>query len=221
MTEQEWETSTNVNNVLMFLSSIVSGRKLRLFACGCCRQKPGLLHDSESREAIEVAERFADGIERNETRSRTRRAARVRGSLAKSDYEAASIAYWILAYSGRVAAKSTSSDLIHFTKRLKDPRVGLSWKSRARAEELAQIQLLRDIVGNPFRTVTFDPRWRSSTVTALAGVIYEERTFEDLPILTDALEEAGCNHQGILRHCRSEGPHVRGCWVIDLILERD
>ena len=79
-------------------------------------------------------------------------------------------------------------------------------------------RLIRDIFGNPFRPVTFDPRWQSETVVALATGIYAERAFDRMPILADALEDAGCDHADILAHCRGDGPHVRGCWVVDLVL---
>ncbi len=78
--------------------------------------------------------------------------------------------------------------------------------------------LIRDIHGNPFRPVTFAPEWRTSTVTAIAETIYADRTFGNLPVLADALEDAGCDHADILSHCRGSGPHVRGCWVVDLVL---
>jgi hypothetical protein len=89
------------------------------------------------------------------------------------------------------------------------------------AEELVQARLGRDVFGNPFRPVTIDPAWSSwggGNVVGLARMIYERRAFADLPILADALEEAGCTDPDILSHCRSAGEHVRGCWVIDLVL---
>jgi len=78
--------------------------------------------------------------------------------------------------------------------------------------------LLRCIFGNPFRPVTFSPAWRSETTVSLANGIYEERAFDRLPILADALEEAGCDHTDVLTHCRGLGPHARGCWVVDGVL---
>ena len=76
----------------------------------------------------------------------------------------------------------------------------------------------RCVVGNPFRPVGFDPAWRSETVVALTNGIYTDRAFDRLPILADALQEAGCDNADILNHCRGDGPHVRGCWVVDLVL---
>ncbi|MCE9530975.1 MAG: hypothetical protein K8T89_07610 [Planctomycetes bacterium] len=75
-----------------------------------------------------------------------------------------------------------------------------------------------DIVGNPFRPVTIDPRWLTSNVVDLALAIYEDRAFDRMPILADALMDAGCDSDEIIHHCRGVGPHVRGCWVLDSIL---
>jgi hypothetical protein len=80
---------------------------------------------------------------------------------------------------------------------------------------------VRDIFGNPFRPITLDPSWLTATVTSLAQAIYEERAFDRLPVLADALEDAGCANAEILSHCRQPGEHVRGCWVVDLILSKD
>jgi len=78
--------------------------------------------------------------------------------------------------------------------------------------------LLRDIFGNPFRPIKLNRRWLTSTAIDLARTIYEVRAFDRLPILADALMDAGCADETILKHCRSKAPHVRGCWVVDLIL---
>jgi hypothetical protein len=92
------------------------------------------------------------------------------------------------------------------------------WEEADSAESTAQADLLRDIFGNPFRPVMFDLSWRTSTVLALAKQMYESRDFTAMPILADALQDAGCEHADILAHCRGDGPHVRGCWVVDLVL---
>jgi hypothetical protein len=93
-----------------------------------------------------------------------------------------------------------------------------AWSSGTTAKRATQAALLRDIFGNPFRPVTLDPTWLTPTVKALAQAIYEERAFADLPVLADALEEAGCNSQEILSHLRGPGAHTRGCWALDLLL---
>jgi hypothetical protein len=86
------------------------------------------------------------------------------------------------------------------------------------AERRAQAHLLREVIGNPFRPVEASPTWLGPEVTALATIIYEERAFHQLPALADALEKAGCTELSLLDHCRSAGPHVRGCWAMDLCL---
>jgi hypothetical protein len=87
------------------------------------------------------------------------------------------------------------------------------------AEVACQAALLRDIFGPlPFRQVMFEPPWQTPAVMALATNIYEERRWEDMPVLGDALQEAGCDDAEVLSHCRGDGLHTRGCWVVDLLL---
>jgi hypothetical protein len=81
--------------------------------------------------------------------------------------------------------------------------------------------LLRDIFGNPFRPVTGDPFSLTLTVRTLAEGIYADHGFDRLPILADALQDGGCVNADILTHCRGDGPHVRGCWVVDLVLGKE
>ena len=103
-------------------------------------------------------------------------------------------------------------------------------------ELVAQAHLLRDIFGNPFRPASFSPDWRTDTAIALARQMYESRDFGAMPILADALQDAGCDSADILNHCREPGPHirecwldhcrgpgphVRGCWVVDLVLGKE
>jgi hypothetical protein len=87
-----------------------------------------------------------------------------------------------------------------------------------RTELRAQAALLREIVGNPFRLVSIESTWRTSNVIALAQAIQADGSFDRMPILADALEDAGCDNTDILDHCRKPGEHVRGCWVVDLLL---
>jgi hypothetical protein len=82
----------------------------------------------------------------------------------------------------------------------------------------AHLPHLRDIAGNPFRPVAFDPAWRTEAVVGLARGMYESRDFAPMPVLADALEDAGCADPDVLAHCRTPGLHVRGCWVVDLVL---
>jgi hypothetical protein len=98
-----------------------------------------------------------------------------------------------------------------------------AWDRERAAAWAAHCALLRDIFGNPFRPVAINPsylRWRDGTVVRIVQAIYHERRFQDLPILADTLEEAGCTDAAILTHCRGPGEHVRGCWVVDAILAK-
>src|SRR5262249_23217272 len=85
-------------------------------------------------------------------------------------------------------------------------------------EETSQALSFRDTFGNQCRPVSIDPRWLTWTVMDLAQVTYDERCFDRLRILADALMDAGCDNEEILLHCRSDGQHVHGCWLIDLLL---
>jgi len=88
----------------------------------------------------------------------------------------------------------------------------------------AQAELLREVFANPFQPVTIESawlRWNGSVVERLAQTIHDDRTFDRLPILADALEEAGCQDAAILDHWRQKAEHVRGCWVLDLLLEKE
>jgi hypothetical protein len=85
-----------------------------------------------------------------------------------------------------------------------------------------QASVLHDIFGNPFRPVAFESTWRTATATALAKTMYDARDFAAMPILADALEDAGCVVPEVLTHCRDpQGVHVRGCWVVDLVLGKE
>ena len=94
----------------------------------------------------------------------------------------------------------------------------MAWISAVRSEEAAQAELLREIVGRPFRPVALDPAWRTPDVLDLVTTIDSERTFNRIPELAAALERAGCTNAEILSHCRGPGQHVLGCWVVDLIV---
>lgn len=106
-------------------------------------------------------------------------------------------------------AKRTREQVLRHATETKEHRERVLWEF---------CEQFRDVAGNPFRPVTFDPHWRSETAVSLASGIYTERAFDRMPILADALEEAGCDHADVLSHCRGDGPHTRGCWVVDLLL---
>jgi hypothetical protein len=114
-----------------------------------------------------------------------------------------------------------ASDAAHFDPYLNAYYINAHYVDRCgtipEAVRIAQCDLLRDLIGNPFRPVAVASAWLTPTVRALAQGVYEERAFDRLPILADALEEAGCADPDLLGHLRGPGPHVRGCWPVDLL----
>jgi hypothetical protein len=96
-----------------------------------------------------------------------------------------------------------------------------AWSAAKKAEAKAQAALLRELFDNPFRPVWFQPAWRSPAAVAIAQGMYSDRCFDDMPILADALEEAGCTDPAILAHCDELGTHARGCWLLDSILNKE
>jgi hypothetical protein len=232
MNEAEWLACTDPQKLLEFLRSKVSDRKLRLFAVACSRRFLHLTQDHRIGEALDIAEWFADGLvgdeERSNARKEAQQAAQVRGVVARPDApkwerRAASLAYYAAARQAIEAAWNVPSLAVEV----------LVWRaggyntcdSRAikTAEGVIHSDLLRDVIGNPFRPVAVDAAWLSwndSIVPRLAQAVYADRAFDRLPILADALEDAGCSDPQFLAHCRWPGPHTRGCWVVDLLLRK-
>jgi hypothetical protein len=197
----------------------VSDRKLRLFGCACVRRLWPLLADVRARRAVEVAERFADGgasrVELHAAQEgawlvahEAARAARTPGDTeGDAPWDAARAAAWTADPDAWEAARHSSGN------------AGWDVPAAVRAD------LLRDVLHDPFRPPPAPPErgwltWRGGTVAQLARVVYDEGRFDDLPVLADALEEAGCADAVVLGHCR-RGDHARGCWVIDLLLRRE
>jgi hypothetical protein len=196
MTEAEWLASGDPLAMLRHRHAGLSDRKRRLYLVGCARHAWAEIESDAIRRAALVAERFADGAAPVEGMQLAHHAA----SAVRGQVGAAVIA----TTAGSPAwALGASTDL--------------TW-ALAHGAPARHAALLRDVLGNPFCPVSPDPSWRTSTVVALAAGIYEERAFDRLPILADALQDAGCDNADILNHCRSDGPHVRGCWVVDLLL---
>jgi hypothetical protein len=198
MEEAEWLRSTTPTHLLAGVRDRLSERKLRLFACAACRRLWPFLRDERSRRAVEVAERYADGL----ASAAELAAAAALAGLALRDFPAGRFG----ANAAQLAVRTAES----------------AWPAAERAAaSAADADLLRDVCGNPFRPATLDPDWlvyHDGIVLRLARAIYDERLFQDLPILGDALEEAGCEDAALLAHCREPGLHARGCAVVDAIL---
>jgi hypothetical protein len=236
MTELEWltGTGTDLGRRVNFMGKRVSDRKLLLLASACCRRIWPLLEDQRSRAAVAAAERYADGklsrpaLQKSAEEARRALSEMQRRLPAPQRWEerkkldalvqaaAAASGMGSSATSAVLLAAHDSAHAVKFRSRSQ----GMSGRPPAKRERVAQLLLLHDIVGNPFRPVTLDPAWRTATVTAVAQIIYDQGRFADLPILADALEDAGCCNTDILSHCRSEAPHIRGCWVVDGLLDR-
>lgn len=209
MNEAEWLARADTRLQLVFLEGKATGRKARLFACGVGRCLWPFLGDERSRRVVEVAEKHADGLATETELAAAREAA----SNARRGV-ASRTASWVSDHSPWQAARMTivSIQLAQAEVSAKDWSNNVAARSRP---------LLHCVFGNPFRPVTIDPswlRWNDGTVPKLAQVIYDARAFDRLPLLADALEDAGCTDTAILPHCREPGEHVRGCWVVDLLL---
>lgn len=207
MTEAEWLACADPQPMLTVHWGKASDRKFRLFAVACCRRIWHLLMDERSRNAVEVAERYADSLVNDVDRLSALRAAyNATWELERddwSDFPAIAVCHTIDPGMGVDAAA-----VAHYAAVTKD-------------EPSVQAALVRDIFGNPFRPLTIAPLilvWSDATIPKLAQLIYDERRFEDMLILADALMDAGCHDEEILTHCQGAGPHVRGCWVLDLLL---
>jgi len=212
MTEQEWLGDGEIDEMLEFVRGKVSERKLRLIAVACCRCGKDALTKQGIQNAINLAERFADGLASTAERDALLKTGSfdVFQEITPDGFapSAAAAALWPDAGRGAEFASQWAM-LSIYGSFVTYPSVSI---------DLANY--LRDIVGNPFRPVTVDPTWLTSTVVSLAQGIYDERALDQLPILADALEDAGCDSPDILNHCRQPGEHVRGCWVVDLLLEK-
>jgi hypothetical protein len=245
MAEADWLSQTDIGYLLRYFQEMASRRKLRLFAVACTRDILHLL-DQNCRIALEMAEQHADGgtnleaLKKLHAASETatdiawRDASRVESDglvcfatrqdalapclpnvaqeITKEEFDEVSAIDTIDALSGVLMYSTIPSEL---------------WGTAAgdeaalkavESERPKQLRLFRDIFTNPFHPVTFDPSCLTPDVKALAQRIYTVRTFDQMPTLADELEKAGCANEEILGHCRGPGPHVRGCWVVDLVL---
>jgi hypothetical protein len=221
MTEVEWLEGVDSYTMLHWVNGRLSERRLRLFACACCRTLQDPITPERMQEVIGVAERYADGLARGDERKAAWRWA------SEAASEAGELAWEVAGGWGEaLRAHALATDIA--TIALAPPgEVGKaiaavpSW--RWQQPQATCCALLRDVAGNPFRSPRRDTialLRDDGTVASIARVLYDERRFTDLPILADALEDAGCTDSGILGHLRGPGPHVRGCWAVDLALGR-
>lgn len=216
MTETEWGRTDDWGQMLYAVSAGAGVRKLRLWCVAWARALVNVAPTHEPFRAwgagwfspaalaayargIDAAEAFADGhLGRRELHA-------VRAATG-GPWNVFSLPVGHT----RLAPATIIPTLGHFANEFKLPT----------PRRLAE--LLREIFGNPFCPVTFSPEWRTDTAVAVARQMYESRDFSAMPILADALQDAGCDAEELLAHCRDAAQvHVRGCWAVDLVLGKE
>jgi hypothetical protein len=233
MTEQEWMAATDPKLMLEYLAGKASDRKMRLFAVACCRRIEHILPKVVLAErvgdclaAVAAAERYADG---EASADDLRDASGGVDRLGDGWQPFQRIAEDDPASMSQVAFEAFQKLLEGEWPRLENPddpghltnEAWVEWEAIKVRELAAQSSLLRDIFGNPFRRqLKMKKAWHTATVVTLARQMYESRDFSAMPILADALQDSGCNNEDILNHCRQPGEHCRGCWCVDLLLDK-
>jgi hypothetical protein len=219
MTEAEWLACADPVQMVGYLEGSASRRALLLLSCACCRRVWHLLETATLRQAVDTCERFADGeIDEQEFRAAafaTHPLMNYREEIMSGQWREDVMLAAYAINTAMVAVRGNSySKAIEF--------YALAARSSSQEQRATLIDLIRDVFGNPFSPSPSLPgpvlTWNDGTVRRIAEGIYEERAFDRLPILADALLDAGCDDEELLAHCRSEGPHVRGCWAVDLVL---
>jgi hypothetical protein len=227
--------------MLTLAAGRVSDRKLDLFNGWCCHALRPYLRDPRSRAAARYAEQHVDeGCPDTPEREAILEAAKkaVEELIKWADGAPTTLEIRrrrVYAFTAQIAQQALGHDqpsrgvwanaqltAFAFGYANDEPPACLPGSEELRDEHLRlQAQIFRDIVGDPFEPVAFDPRWRTEDTLGLARGIYEDRAFARLPLLADALMDAGCADDRLIGHCRSAGPHTRGCWAIDLVLGKE
>jgi hypothetical protein len=195
-------------------------RKSRLFAIAAAWQLAPWFPDAVLRDALQRAELFADGEIAGGTLDKWRqKVQRIERPLPR--YAAELMPPSDACGAVRSACQvNPSGRFFYACSPLLYPNETCGTAFVERGPSLV-LHLIRDIFGNPFRPLAFSPAWPTDTAVTLARQMYESRNFSAMPILADALQDAGCDNDDVLNHCRGPGPHVRGCWVVDLVLGKE
>ncbi len=225
----EFGTGQGLQSLVREGCSLVSLRKVSLFEVACARRVAHLLPSELCRRTIDLAEAAADAPRElagvtlpiySEIAEELNRYGPPPECLPKPPLDP------LTEVGLELAANLADPMRLELGQRLREMIGGMAeavaataaGRPYSSAEVASEFPLLHDIFGNPFRPVVFAPAWRTDAVVALARGMYEARGFTPMPVLADALDDAGCAHPDILDHCRGPGPHVRGCWVVDLVL---
>jgi hypothetical protein len=237
MTQAEWLACADPLRMQEFLRGRGSERRWRLLSCACCRRVWHLLADERSRQGVEATERFADGFLSREELRRAGSAAyqawweteprddddedhpRYDPHHGQALFCAANAVVRLTGTGEHAGSEGVASEVRR--------AVWFASEDQRAAEEderKAQCALVRDLFDDPFHPLALDSAWRTPDVLSLARAAYQERILPSgvlerarLALLADALEDAGCTDEVILAHLRGEGPHVRGCWALDLV----
>lgn len=215
VTEDRWLASTHIEYMLDGCKTlrVLNARRSRLFACGCFRLIWEEIQDPHIRQAVEMTEGRADRQVTDQ-------------QLAHHRYTFSNMPLGSFDQRLQMAVMSLvipnmNPGYVSWLVRVTIDRFRFGFDSgRYQEGYQPQADLLREIIGNPFRPFTLNPGWLTSTVVALAKQMYETRDFSAMPILADALQDVGCEDADLLAHCRGPGPHMRGCHAVDSLLKK-
>lgn len=234
--ENEWDATREPARLIELLGNRLTVAVARRIAVGYCRTQQHRITADRAAAVLDALERVADGLEPD---SRLDAVLRPTGDHS-GGYDLVDSAV-IREWSDRSRGIRERLEYIQWKLRGLDHRAAVGHASRVagpapltvvppdhewhRTFQAAfyeyvtvKAEVIRCVVGNPFRSPVFDLAWRTSTVLGLAGTIHVDRDYDRMPILADALEDAGCYDLDVLDHCRWDWPHARGCWVVELIL---
>ena len=227
MTEAEWLTCANARTMLTFLGDKPGERKLRLFTCACWRLRWPEPADPRSARAVAAAERYADGLcpweEVKAAHEEASLCLRAAGQALDEAGWGTDRAAFRAAQDRQRVASAAATTAVAGHKFGAEYVLRLAQEGATKKQRAGWADLVREVFGNPFRPAPVDAAWLTANgglVQRLAQSIYDERRFGDLGVLGDALEEAGCGAGALLAHCRSDGPHVLGCWAVDALLQK-
>lgn len=235
MAEAERQLDRDPRTLLRELQGKVSARKLRLFSLACLRRfECFLAHPrlEKTRAAIGVVERHIEGLASAEDLHPMRAAAleeieRNIREQALENWTGSDMGHILLANDAERAAarhidltQDFAFDVVvdRLPESLTDDE---AWEMVTGPVRTQLCRWLQDVAGNPSHPVQFQPEWRTPDAVAIASEMYLRRDFGALPVLAEVLQEAGCEDPLPIRHCRKRGEHIRGCWVIDLVLSKE
>lgn len=215
MTEKDWLDCTTPGDLLAWLHGRVSDRKLRLFSCACCRLVWDQLEE-KSKKAVLVAEKYVD---RQATLPELQTARAEAQSIFDEEPTAPSLA------AATVAGPLDPEKLILIASCTaiidnKSPaKVAQVWLERRKL----QCDFIREVIGNPFNQQEPGEEiltWADGFVVRVANTIYWENRFDEMEMLAEALAQAGCQNETLMEHAKAKGSHIRGCWLLDMLLKK-